>query len=525
MSTSGALMLTPDGWLSGAAAMGKGPGKAGGKIPPPPTGYSPEQFFLEDYGRTLFPLSSNRLLVQHGHAALRGHIDDILAGNHNFLPQRRVYAAKDPVHVRRTVKLDPVAEFFIYDLIYRNRTLFRKSFSSDKVHYGYRFDVGRPVSASESYKLFKSQLWINSVLYENYIGFDLASYFNSLYHHDLVEWIAALGANEADVAAFGKFLRETNAGRSIDCLPHGLYPTKMIGNDFLRFVEEHHVLRSKSVVRFMDDIYIFSDDEQDVKADFANIQRLLGQRGLSVNPRKTTRNELRTESTETSVSDLKKKLLERRRLIVSTSFYEEDEPREVLAALDLSDEELEYISSILNAGDMEEEDAELILTVMRKHSANVEGRLPEIVERFPHLAKNVYRFCDEVENKELVADIVLSCSQVDKPVQEYQLFWFAMMLDGYLMDTTKSAAIIRSLFHHPNATDISKAKVLEIADARYGLPELRNSYLSSGQSDWLSWASAVGSRNIKPAARNYRLGYFMNSSPMNRLIGDIVKAM
>jgi hypothetical protein len=42
------------------------------------------------------------------------------------------------------------------------------------------------------------------------------------------------------------YLREINAGRSVDVLPQGIYPAKMIGNDFLRFVDNHHALKSSS---------------------------------------------------------------------------------------------------------------------------------------------------------------------------------------------------------------------------------------------------------------------------------------
>lgn len=86
-----------------------------------------------------------------------------------------------------------------------------------------------------------------------------------------MEWFAARNASEQDVQSFGKFLREANAGRSLDCLPHGLYATKMIGNDFLRFVDDSHSIKSKIILRFMDDFYVFSDDENELVADFAEI--------------------------------------------------------------------------------------------------------------------------------------------------------------------------------------------------------------------------------------------------------------
>jgi hypothetical protein len=127
-----------------------------------------------------------------------------------------------------------------------------------------------------------------------------------------------------------------------------------------------------------------------------------------------------------------------------------------------------------------------------------------------------------VPDKRLVARFVLDVATNGVLAQEYQLFWFGVMLEEYLISTGEAAELIRVLFNHPNATDISKAKILEISDQRYGLLELRNEYLTTGQSDWLSWSSAVGSRNMKPAARNYRLTYFKNSSEINKVIGEIV---
>lgn len=486
--------------------------------------YSSKKFFLEDYPRTLFPLNTNRILIEHGDDEIAKFINDKISAGSPFLPQKRVYAAKDAIHFRRTVKLDPVAEFYIYDLVYRYRAAFKKPHVEGREHYGYRFKTGRPVPASKSYTDFKSEVFIKHVITGHFIGFDVASYFNNIYHHDLVEWFAAIGAEQADVELFGRFLREANAGRSVDCLPQGLYPTKMIGNDFLRFVEESHALKSERILRFMDDFCLFDDDESNVRADFALIQRLLGQKGLSVNPGKTATSRPKTEQAENSVSDIKKELLKRRKVIVSSSLYDDEDNVEVLVAQNLSKKELDYISEVLGSGEIEEDDAELILTVMRHHTKGVEEHIPEMMRRFPHLSKNVYRFCYDVEDKEFVAKTIIDLAS-NAALQEYQLFWMGVMLEDYLMGTSLASNVIEVLLNHKNATEISRAKILEIPDLRFGLPDLRNGYLHSGQSDWLSWASAVGSRTMKAAARNYKLGYFMNSSEMNRLIGGIVKAL
>ena len=255
------------------------------------------------------------------------------------------------------------------------------------------------------------------------------------------------------------------------------------------------------------------------------IQRIIGQKGLSVNSAKTSLNRPKTDETDDSISAVKKNLLKRRREIVSSSFYDEAEEEGEAVKADLTEEELEEIHGILKAGDLEEDDAELILTVMRDHAEDVLGFLPGIISRFPHLAKNVYKFCEELDDAEAVADLIDQSLTADDETQEYQLFWFGMMVESYLMQSKKAPNIFAKLLSHRNRTDISVAKVLEIPDLRYGLPDVRQAYLASGRSDWLSWSSAVGSRAIKPAARNYMLEYFMKSSPMNRLIGEVVKSL
>lgn len=76
---------------------------------------------------------------------------------------------------------------------------------------------------------------------------------------------------------------------------------------------------------------------------------------------------------------------------------------------------------------------------------------------------------------------------------------------------------------HPKATKISKAKILEIPENRYGLSELRKENLRAGSSEWLSWSSAVGTMSERKASRNHILKYFANGSCINRFIYEVVK--
>ena len=489
--------------------------------------YSAVDFFLEDLPRTLFPLTTNKVLVEQGSDELLAFGEKLSAGAGTFLPQRRVYANKDKLHLRRTVKLDPVAEFYFYHIIHKNRQKFRKPYRLNRQHFGYRFEQGRPVSPSKSYADFKAAVAESIFQTEEFTSFDIASYFNGLYHHDLHAWFAALNPEDPQILPhLGNFCGRSTRDALLDCLPQGLYPAKMIGNDFLRFIENSSTIRAKRTARFMDDIYLFGNNLNSLTADFAEVQRLLGLKGLSVNAGKTRNaGSPKTDEADDQLSELKKRLLKRRRHLI-ISHYDEydvqlDEGGEGNAGIE--QKEIEFIISLLNSGSLSEEDAELILVVMRDHVSRIEQHLGVFARGFPHLAKNFFGLCGDAIHKDAVAEIVLEAAGDGDHIGEFQLFWFGMMLEAYLLDTKPALDLVHTLYTHESSTDISRAKILEIADLRYGLPEMRETFLREGRSDWLAWSSAVGARKMDKQARNYLLNYFANGSEMNRLIATILQ--
>lgn len=510
----------------GAAA--KAAGKAEVKAAAPID--SARGFYFDDFPKTLFPLETNRVLIEHGEAEVRAYITKCLDDNepsYGFAPQKRVFVSKPHGYLRRTVKLDVVAEFYLYDVVFRNRARFRTAHVPHRTHYGYRFESGAPIAATQAYKAFKGGLSAYGAQYAHSRSMDVATYFNSLYHHDIVSWFHERNASMEDAEGLGQLLREIAAGRSVDCLPQGLYPAKMIGNDLLRFVEDFHDLKSEQVIRFMDDIVLFSDDEQAILDDFQTIQRLIGDKGLSLNSRKTRLDEHVQASIDNSIDTVKQQLLRRRRIEITTGYTEEGAEivKRAIVKAPLDAQEMDYIESILSQADIEEDDAELLLTIMRGHASRLEKRLPDILEAYPNLAKNVHGFCADFEDKQLLAEMLLDLAKRQRRMPESQLFWFGAILADELMDSAVASALISVLFNHPSATVVTKAKILEIPDLRYGLQELRNEHLVNGQSDWLGWASAAGSRALKAASRNHRMKYWAKGSNMNHLVATILEKL
>jgi hypothetical protein len=490
-----------------------------------------KQFFLWDYDSTLFPLRTNRLLVEkYSKQVLEFIQTECLPADGGFQSQHRVFGTKRGWFLRPTVKLDPVAELFFYDFVYRNRSIFKRSPLENRKVLGYRIREGQPIPILKSYSSYKKIVAKNRETYGSHAYFDVAAYFNRIYHHDLVTWCEDAGADQEDVKVFGKFLRETASGRSIDCLPQGIYPAKMVGAAFLGFLENSNRIKCAESVRLMDDMWLFDNDHETLTADFLVVQSLLSDRGLSLNEQKSAILAGHNPQPELplNLDEMKIRLLRRRReeLMYRRGYgdgdMDDDSDDEELE--ELSAEEQEYLLSLLKPDNVQEEDAELVLTLMEDHSSDVVEFIPSLIRDFPGLAKRLYRFCMKADDKTEIASAITKYIGGGRQITEYQLFWFGMMIEDYLLKTPTVGGLLMSLYDHENATDISKSKILEIPDKRFGLVDLREEQLRSGHSDWLAWAAAIGARAHSKGQRNQQLKYFRKSSKMNRLIGDFVES-
>lgn len=488
-------------------------------------------FYQADFPATLYPLRTNLLLVENHAAELSDYVYQKVVNpkspGDSFLAQQKVFATKPRGHLRRTVKLDPVAEFFIYDVVYRNRAIFRPEVSATRRCFGYRFKDGSRIPVHVAYNEYKQHLRECSKLFKHNIQFDIASYFNSLYHHDVDHWFSSKdNVTKADSDALSQFFREINSGRSIDFMPHGIYPAKMIGNEFLKFVDLHGQLKSARLVRFMDDFSLFDNVPSVVQKDFARIQQLLGQFALNVNPAKT--------GFDNSVGDVKEALTQiRQSLREIVTEYEEipsgsDVERvetdvEVVKPLDAG--QVEALLELLKDERIEESDADQILGFLRSHSDSLLAQLPVLLDRFPNLIKHIHSVCAGITDKSGLASVLLEFLSTHDDLLEYQLFWMGVIVEDFLLGAGEYGKVLLRLYELSGDHKIARAKVLEIPDQGFGLKEIRSEYLKTGQSDWLSWASAAGSRTLKAAERNYMLDYFSKGSPLNSLVSSCVKKL
>lgn len=500
-----------------------------------------KEFFEIDFHASLFPLKTNLLLIKHHSEEIKLYITNILSNDpahvgYNFIPQTRVHAAKPRNHLRRTVVLDPVASYFIYDLVFRNRSSFGIDASKNRATYGYKFDGDHPLSVHKAYLDFSTAVEMNrDLMYAHMISFDIASYFNSIYHHDAVNWFSSLpNISGSDSNAFGRFFREINSGRSVDFLPQGIYPTKMIGSEFLRFIENSGQLKSAQTLRFMDDIYLYDNKLENLTQDFLRIQELLGLRALNVNPTKTVVDGEKptvqdaASAIQTELSEIIEDFDETKIFLPSGADIEDfDEDYEDLpdAEDDLDEKQIDRLLELLADPKAEESDVELILSILQQNSESLSTLIPSLLVRFPNIVKQLYKLAGLITNKDELTNELLSALEKSPHLIEYQLFWIAAMAEDHLSKTARFGELILKLYEKTSNHKIARAKILEIPDQSFGLKEIRDEILKTGASDWVSWAAAMGTRTLNKAERNYALIYFSKGSPLNHLISECVKKL
>lgn len=491
------------------------------------------EFFRVDHPSTLFPLQTSLFVIERLNSDALPDIE-----SQDWQVQIRANAAKSGHHIRSTLVLDPVAAMVLYTVVHRNRKRFRNS----GISLGYTFVDGRPVPVSASYSQFKGRIAAMGRESRFTLAFDVAEYFNSIYHHDLVHWLERASFDAEDAQRLGKLFRQINSGTSIGFLPQGLYPSKMIGSGFLNDVDFAMRRRSASAVRFMDDYMFFDNDNDVLLDDFYEAQALLSKKGLSVNPAKTEIGDGEFARMSTSFGRRPIRKVSTAGDVDTSDDDDDDDDGEDLGDDDAFDDDWDgsgwsgngpglggfplrwgwdgFFAS-LDAGKIREPLLEDALT-RRKPPVEIIDHLPQVLAGYPSLTKQLVRVLEGLSDRDAVCERVVGCVKGTPRLREYQLFWLGWLTERSLLQSRDAHRALYSLLEHPNATPLTRAKILEISYPRHGFPETQVDKLRSGPG-WESWAAAVGMRDAPRAQRNHLMQYFKTSSPVSRCIAKCVE--
>ncbi|NOU64090.1 hypothetical protein GC096_08645 [Paenibacillus sp. LMG 31461] len=473
-------------------------------------------FIAEDNIKGLFPLNSNRFFLEKGEAELREYVyKDIFAEQTSaFASSPIVYALKDKFHLRKTHLLDPISTYFFYDFVLRNKLKFQKDRSSiERLNYGYYFNGDQPSNSYKEYHEFRMNKYLLKRKYKYFAKIDIMNCFNNFYHHDLASFATDyLGRQEGGY--FGKFLREITGGRSINCFPQGIYPAKLFGNFFLSFLERARGLNSSAIIRYLDDVFLFSDSLVSLEQDVIYVQGLLGERGLFLNSEKTKFGWKQSDFDERKLDTLKKSLLTKRAMI--RNYDDENHNEEIV----LSSKETDYLKKIIYQKNVSEEDVELALSLLKDDKKETLQLVQLVISKYPNLIKNLYRFISDIDdNGEIWQEINNKIGS--STLQEFELFWISrIVMDHYSFDDL-SADILLKIFQHKNSTTSVKSAILEFPELEYGFFEIKENVLRNEPGGIKAACALHGLRNLEKSKRNHIYKYTGKSSPAMRLYSSI----
>lgn len=478
-----------------------------------------QKFILDDHVYTFYPLEISRAVYRSG-PALKDALSRVLRSEEALCPQHAIFPAKPRGHIRRTVQLDPVAAWLLYDLVYRNRAVLSVG-QSRRLCFGNVILDDTPVRGNVAYSQYKGAIEGFAQQFRHRLSFDVANFFNHIDRSDIIHWAERRGFPKEDVSTFDLVLQSVSSDLGTGCLPQGFYPAKMIGNSYLSFLEESSGMLSARSVRFMDDVTLFDDSEVTLLRDFRHAQQLLGERGLAVNPQKTVLPDEVDES-HVDIEDWKVELLQLRSGVTDdvSGLDDEDESGQ-WEPIVLTRDQQKRLIALAQDEDVSQQDAELVLTLLQPYAEDLLDHLSELVGRYPNLAKRMYSFCRKIEDREAVCDVVLQHVRESPFLSEYELFWISAMLDDYLLDTDGAGELCSLLLHADGATDISRSRLLQVQDSRYGLPEERDRVFREGRPGWQRWSAAFGA--VGPGRGRRSLRAASGNSVMDELVLQVLR--
>jgi hypothetical protein len=114
---------------------------------------------------------------------------------------------------------------------------------------------------------------------------DIASYYERIYHHRLIQLLDGFGCSCPLVSTLGHLLREWNNGDSHG-IPQGFWASDYLGNIYLHEVDVFMTMKGYRYLRYVDDIVVFCNSENEGRIILLNLGKKLRLLGLGLNAKK-----------------------------------------------------------------------------------------------------------------------------------------------------------------------------------------------------------------------------------------------
>lgn len=368
---------------------------------------------------------------------------------------------------------------------------------------------------------------------------DVASYFERIYQHNLINLLRSADCNSSVVNLLEKVLKAFTQNDSHGII-QGLFPSDFLGNFYLTTIDERQRVAETPSIRYVDDIYLFYASETEARKGLAGLCRDLRDEGLSLNESKTrilTAQDLIAEETE--VDRLFERAKQEIREFVQTnaayrihgygfqSLWSEEE--------ELPDEEVSLmaVSELYARLDERPQKADQIerfclpyFSLARDEQA-IERSLGGIVDR-PHMSSIYCSYLRRFVRDNPIVGARLEQIMIDPRVAyEWALIWpVAALIDaGAVSDSARTAAV--RVVEDARSSEGLRAIAAQLV-AKHGNASqrrnLRHQY-EREPSQFVREAILFSTRHLPSNERNSCLSAWGSHSITNSLIGCAVRRL
>ncbi|MDY0387570.1 MAG: RNA-directed DNA polymerase [Methanolobus sp.] len=392
-------------------------------------------------------------------------------------------------------------------------------------------------SHTESYNNFKEYIYDKSLIYDYCIRMDVASYFESINQHFLINLLYPLGFDARLIKFLEKALSSWSYKNSYSIL-QGLYGSDVLGNFNLTNLDYFLELKDYDYCRYVDDYYIFHDDKEKLHKLLIVLCNKLRKQNLFLNEKKTELKQSLTiffEETEFDtmfheINQMLSEVLEEDSEIFKSSYgfqiefdAEESEEKKLKEIDGFKINLIEELYSKRNEAKWQRDDIIkfCIPLFSKSNSLYPVDTLEEEIVNNPHLAKYYATYFASIDKENadvtsLIEDILIS----NKLIYEYQIHWlFSSLLyrkgvSSQIIDFAVKCLINKQI--HETIRSICAILISKFGSGNQ-LRTFRDEY-EHESSYFVKAAMAYGTRYLSKSERQACRSAWSGHSELNNLV-------
>ncbi len=292
----------------------------------------------------------------------------------------------------------------------------------------------------ECYKNFQLAIGENLRKYNFCLKTDIASYFETINQHVLINLLTSLGVDTATVRFLEEALlawREKNSHGIIQ----GVFGSDLLGNYYLTHLDYFLEIRSFQYCRFLDDIYVFHNNLNELTKLLVEICDKLRKQGLFLNESKTKlkeSHEILREETEfdrlfDEINDMLNGVLEEDSEVFSVDYgFQVELDEEAVNEEDYTEIEgfrLDLIKELYSRKEEAKWQRDNIVRFClplfaKAHSDYPLDGIKDEITNYAHLAKHYCSYLATIErNNNVITQTIENTILSNELVYDYQLLW------------------------------------------------------------------------------------------------------